>query len=247
MRVNKNLIFAVTGSFGLISSVYFAIKDTRKNIEALDNLKENGFTKETAVPVVKGYWKTILAGGVTLASIIGSNVVSGLVIAGLTSELNYMRLNRDKIAEKVRKCVPNGDNLVKDAMLENVIVDNDKRKITVEETGNGDVLCFEGYSGRYFRSSLEAVSDALRRFADRFESGEYVNFNDLYKELDIDTTRFGYDWGYAPGSCVYDAIEPFEYEIEDLAAVDHVEGKFKGERIILIDILTPPCECYMDL
>jgi hypothetical protein len=69
-------------------------------------------------------------------------------------------------------------------------------RCSIEDTGYGDMLCMEGYSGRLFYSSMRAVNDALRKWSKRFKEGDNVSFNDLYDLLNIVQTGFGHQWGY---------------------------------------------------
>lgn len=69
-------------------------------------------------------------------------------------------------------------------------------RCSIEDTGYGDLLCMEGYSGRLFYSSMRAVNAGLKKWSQRFRDGENVSFNDLYRYLNIAETGFGHQWGY---------------------------------------------------
>lgn len=71
-------------------------------------------------------------------------------------------------------------------------------KPSIELTGKGDQLCYDAYGGRWFRSSCEAVGEAVEFFMDEYERGNRLNYNDLYALLGISQTAFGYQYGYSP-------------------------------------------------
>ena len=80
---------------------------------------------------------------------------------------------------------------------------------TIEETGHGNLLCYETYGGRLFRASEEWVQKAISTFVENYnracrmfdedpahEYYEVFSFNDLYKLLNIIGSEFGDRFGY---------------------------------------------------
>lgn len=245
---NKALIFTVLGCIGVVSTTLLAIHESMKVCEYLDKKAEEEEKESLPKKVLHtayDYKFTLLSGALTMGSIVLSYGSSQKVIAGLSVTAAAAIANRDAILDTVRDYTSESPDVEKCVRMDALRTTDYKG--TIEETGNGDVICIEGYSGRIFRSSLEAVEDALRTYADRFAEGEYVNFNDLYKLLDIEETHFGFQFGYAPGSDFYDVFEPFKYEVTDIPAEHNHAGKYKGQHIILIDIYTYPMECYMEV
>ena len=167
-------------------------------------------------------------------------------VASITAAAGYLSTKADKYKNKIRE-IAGGDVLKKvgiDAASESL-----KRSPTFEETGNGSLICLEGFSGRWFRSSEEAVRAAMQRIAERFGDGEYLSFNDIYDELGIVKTHFGNEFGYAPGSDFYDMefyydadVIPYEELTQDAKAAVP-----KGASVLVIDIYTYPMECYMEV
>ena len=92
---------------------------------------------------VKCYIPTAISGVLTVASIWGSRKLSATQLASLVGAAGYLASKRKKVAE-----------------LTTAQMD---KPVSVEETGNGDILCLEAFSGRWFRSSVEAVEEAADR------------------------------------------------------------------------------------
>ena len=81
---------------------------------------------------------------------------------------------------------------------------------TLEDTGYGDLLCYESYGARPFLSSEKEARAGVQRFVDKYkymcklydndpdrEHCEIMNFNELYHELHILESTFGKEWGYS--------------------------------------------------
>lgn len=69
---------------------------------------------------------------------------------------------------------------------------------SVEHTGRGDLLCYDGYGGRWFRSSRQAVEEAVDHLLEQYENGEWINYNDLYMLLGMAESDFGEQNGWSP-------------------------------------------------
>lgn len=172
----------------------------------------------------------------TCACIIGSNRVSAKEIAALTATCGYLAANRDKIEQTVEK------KFGKEKLAE-VKAESKPKYIgqTIEETGLGDELFFEGYSGRWFRSSIEAVSCAEEELSERFVNGESVCLNDFYELLGIEKTHFGHQFGWPASEDWYDFSNGIVFE-NSYAAPD---PESKADWVI--DLYTYPTECWEEI
>lgn len=107
---------------------------------------------------------------------------------------------------------------------------------TIETTGNGDLLCIEGFSGRIFRSSQDAVIDAEEHLIEQYIDPDcgYCSMNDFYRYLGIEETIFGWQYGWANTEEEWYPNEPIEFhnELVDAGA----PGNDFGEPIYCIDI-----------
>ena len=118
---------------------------------------------------------------------------------------------------------------------------------SVEETGNGTLLCFDGFSGRYFRSSEKHVRNAIKEFCDMYASGDYISWNELYRLLGIAVTHFGAKYGY-PGNNDYRNCGELKFNITLVPACEHFEKM--GEDVLVFEPLDEyyyPCDFYMEV
>ena len=205
------------------------------------------------------YIPAIGSGLVTAGCILGSHHVSSKEIAALTATAGYLTANRDKIKKKLEEVV--GTEKAKEietqaaveAAKENKQLEkktNPPKKTiahgeSIEWTGKGPLKCLEGYSGRYFYSTLEAVKDAQKKLNNRLHCGEYVCLNDLYELYGITKTHFGHQFGWPSNSDFICNVDEDEEPIEFENTI--VQDDFTGETILLIDIHTYPMECWQEV
>jgi len=78
---------------------------------------------------------------------------------------------------------------------------------SIEYTGSGDQLCYDGFGGRWFRASIEAVQEGIHFFREMYYEvpdsphefeGNYVSYNDLYGLWNIEVSILGDEYGYSP-------------------------------------------------
>ena len=120
---------------------------------------------------------------------------------------------------------------------------------SIEYTGFGNQLCFEGYGGRWFRSSEERVRDAVDIFCMELANGNYINFNDLYANLGIEQTHFGAQWGYSPDVDSGWGYSTIRFDVTLVDDLDHELVRKMGESILIIepDFDCYPIECYLEV
>lgn len=131
---------------------------------------------------------------------------------------------------------------------------------TVEETGKGNLLCYEAYGGRLFRSDEGAVREAVEKFIDDYSTAclrsaedpasvyvEVFSFNDLYNLFGILPTHFGDLFGY---SSTPDAVQDLKFRVELCSPKDNFIAEQFGEDVLVIepfDAYAYPCEYYKEL
>ena len=116
---------------------------------------------------------------------------------------------------------------------------------TIEITGNGNLLCYEGFFGRWFRSSEDCVREAVDKFMQLYAEGNYINYNDLYSLLNIAVTHAGNEYGYSPSE---DYRCNMEFDIVRVPEDENFEG-MKEEVLVLEPAgrYSYPFDCYMEV
>ena len=257
-KKNSNYILAAGAVIGLGATVYFVAKGQMRADEILAKRKEEAdpeieevLTKKELLKMTwKCYIPAAISTGATLFCIVGSTYISAKQIAALTASVAAIRASRDQLEQAIREKY--GDEALVELKKKMTLFKPEKEvviiKTTAEETGNGDLLCFEGYSGRWFRSSPEAVKKAIDELEDQIRRYDCASLNDFYRFLGIEETHFGNEHGwidYEYDSCVEeyrDGDDWMPIRIETFQDFDwHM-----GEDVLYMDIYTYPIESYYE-
>lgn len=228
MKINWNKVLPVVSCTGVAATCGLSFWGGRKYEEKKE---ENG--KKALLYLIPG-----LAAAVgSMISIAVNKKITGKEIAVLTGSCAYLVHERDKFKEVMKEKLVNEAGMNEEKAEETIqeateevhkrmaaeIVHNDE-KFSIpyaEESGHGDTLCIDGWSGRVFKASKEWVESAIAKFKAFYEvDHSCVCLNDLYELLNILPTHMGWRWGYpadAEGTCGFgvDTLDIYVNYIED--------------------------------
>ena len=191
-----------SGVAAMITSTILAVKATPKAMRQIEDAKsDRGVTILRPKDIVKVTWKTYLPSVVTGVAGVGciltgtaQNTRKRAAIAAVYS-MSESTLRQYK--DEVRKMVGDeqADELDKQVAKskmkeETVIIDRDDSEY-IEQTGFGQTLCYDSLSGRYFKSSVNAIDRAVNNFNKLLIGENYATLNDLYNEFGISTIGLG--------------------------------------------------------
>jgi hypothetical protein len=243
-KLISGLLFGASLALSAASSIMAAYRQPKYE-QVLCGLKEGKFKKPVAI--AKTHWPSMVLWGASASCAIAGKVIDVKAIAGLASTAGYLALTRDKWKARFRDFAGEEEyERAEEEIIREVVCTAGP---SVEETDRGDQLCFEAYSGRWFRSDKLAVDKAVAEFKKRFEDGDYLCFNDLYQLLGIAETHFGFQVGYANSPDYYDDvpdIQAFMVEPND-RGMKQVFGKLINESVYVIETFTYPMECWMEV
>lgn len=191
------------GIAGMVTTTIFAVRATPKALRLMDEKKkELDVDKLTVKETIKTTWKcyipSVVTGSVSIACIIGARSVdakrkAALATAYKLSETAFAEY-REKVTETIgeRKERDIRDKIDKDRIEKHPI---DNREIII--TATGDTLCFDYYSKRYFKSSIDAIKKAENEINRQLLLESYVSLNDVYYELGLAGTDYGDKMGWS--------------------------------------------------
>lgn len=201
---NSPEIITGIGIAGMITSVVLAVKATPKAVVIIeDTKKDNDKESLTALETVKCTWKCYIPTVITCASsavcIIKASSINAKRNAALIAAYKIAETSLDEFKSKVAENI--GIEKVHD--IKNQIM-NDKIKrdehkienITIEN--DGDVLCYDSLSGRYFKSNPDKIKSAindLNRYMN-VSSDMSVSLNEYYEALGLKETKLGDELGW---------------------------------------------------
>lgn len=79
-----------------------------------------------------------------------------------------------------------------------------EKTVPIEDTGTGDVIFTETFTGRRFRASLMTVANAMDKLQETFAVCGFVTLNDFYNLLCIEETLSGEVLGWTKDQMVLD-------------------------------------------
>lgn len=189
-RKHSPEILTAMGVSGMIASTVMAVQATPKALQKVKDKEEAEGRKLTKIEVVKECWKcyipTVITTTVSAACIIGANSVHSRRNAALAAAYSFsetaLRDYKDKTLEAV------GEK--KEQEIRNEVAKEQVQRVERSDrdiflTGDGDELCFDPLSGRYFRSStlfLKKCENVLNR---RMRDEMTVSLNEFYREIHL--------------------------------------------------------------
>jgi hypothetical protein len=210
--VNKNspTILTGLGVGGLLSSVFLSIKATKKAVEILEYEKEfryqEGLTKKRDTPIdildtIELTWKCyvptmamILA---TTACMIGSNHISLRRNAALASLLTFtettLREYQTKVVEEIGKAK---EEKIRGEIAQDKLNANPADEKMIVLTGKGNYLCYDTFSGRYFRSDVDILQRKANEFNARLIREGWLSINEFYYEVGLESIELGDEMGW---------------------------------------------------
>lgn len=137
----------------------------------------------------------ILLGAATIASIVWANQISAKRAAALAAAygMSQDRLQqyKNKLEEKLTG--PKHETAVQEMAQERVDKSPPREVIIM---GNGDVLCFDEYTGRYFRSTHQNIMQAQNKVNDDLFQVQYASLSSFYDELGLKPTSMSNELGW---------------------------------------------------
>ena len=226
------------GIAGMVVSTVLAVKATPKALRLVEEAKKRETvevlpTKE----VVKVTWKCYIPAAVTgifsVSCLIFSTAVHSRRNAALATACSIseaaLKEYRDKVIETVGE---KKETIIRDAIAKDHINQNPVSSNEVILTGKGDVLCYEIWSGRYFRSDIEKLRKIENDLNREMIGDMYVTLNDFYDLIGIPNVKIGDDLGW---SISRSSIEmSFSSQLTE-----------DGTPCLVVGFVTPPYYDYM--
>lgn len=175
-----------------------AIKKAEAEFEG-DELKEKKteITVEAVKEIAPAVIPPIVTGATAIACCIGSNSVNLRRQAVLSAAYNVAQSTLAEYKDKLPEIVGKGKaEKVMDAIAEDHVRKNPPSDNQIIITGDGECLCYDDYSGRYFKSNPEKIREAVNDVNAELMSYMYVSLNDFYRKIGLATIKLGDDLGW---------------------------------------------------
>lgn len=232
VRKHAPTILSFSAVVGLGATVIFAVKATPKATEIIEErnrklkeLEENAGEKTEPKELRKEKLKVHAETAIELAPVVGPAVTTGLFTT--LCIIGADRINVGRIAN-----LSAGYDILKDSFIRykksNVAEIGEKKEHETElkaaqsriddstlseeftiNTGYGNIIYFDAITGRYFRSSKQAIERAVNHVNKGITDFMFVSLNEFYYELGVPQVKLGdeFGWNDVPLEVTYNYTE----------------------------------------
>jgi hypothetical protein len=190
------------GIAGMITTTVLAVKATPKALQLIEEKKRELETDElSVVDTVKTTWKcyapAVVTGTLSTICLIGSNSVSTRRTAAIATAYKISETALEEYRAKVVETIgEKKEQIIKDKVAEEQLKKNPISKNEVIITEKGNTLCYDAWSGRYFKSDIEKIKKVQNDMNYRLINDMYVSLNEFYSALGLNTVDMGYELGW---------------------------------------------------
>lgn len=198
---NSPLILTYISVAGVLSTTILAVKATPRALQDLINSQEfaekNLTTRETVEITWKHYIPAAVSGAVTIASIIGAHSVHTRRNAALVTVYSITETALKEYQAKVKEQLgENKERKVREEVAKDYIANTPMVNAEVHITGTGEQLCYDSFTGRYFKSDIETIRKAQNDINARIINEMYASHNDFYRLIGLSGTTYGEEVGW---------------------------------------------------
>ena len=242
VKTNAPAILTASACAGTIATAILTAKSTTLAIEKIadyceDNLRspEELSWKEKFAVSYRVYIPPAITGVCTLVSIIASNRIqyargAAFALAYSGSEAAFKRY-REAVADVVK---PKDVEKVKSRVAEKSVQSaGEPFPGTVLVASSGNVLCYDIFSGRYFKSDIETIRRVENNINGQLNLECYASLNEFYAGLGLPPIAAGELVGWS---------DPNSLSVEFGSQLTE-----KGEPVLTIDFLVQPRENYFKI
>lgn len=191
------------GIAGMITTTVLAVGATPKAVKILEARKEEmGVEKLPVKEVVKSTWKCYIPAAVTgvtsIACVVSSTVIGSKRTALFATAYEVVKTTHNQYRQKVIETIgEKKEKGIQDAIAQDNINNNPVDINTVIVTGKGESLCYDTYSGRYFKSDMNTIERAINELNYQMTHNEpYISLNEFYTLIGLEDTQLGDDLGW---------------------------------------------------
>ena len=194
------------GIAGMISTTVLAVQATPKALDLIARAEDKKFdnghgNKLTVSEKMKVAWKpyipAFISGVASISCIVGASSVNARRNAALAAAYNLSQTALTEYKDKVVETIgEKKEQAIKDKIAKEKVEKDPVSKSEVIITEKGNTLCYDAATGRYFRSDIDKIKNAVNELNFRLLNEMYVSLNDFFSELGLSHTDLGDDLGW---------------------------------------------------
>lgn len=208
------LILTGIAAAGTITTAFLAAKASFKAAEVLQEetdilLEKHGSAqrvidsgewltmKDKTKLVWKLYIPTLANAALTVTCCIAANRIGTKRAAAMAAAYKISERAFEEYREKiVEKLGTNKEREARDDIAQDRVRKNPVGNAEVIITDGGDVLCYDMYTGRYFRSDMNTIKKAQNDLNAQILNNFYASLNDFYSLIGLSHVQSGEDLGW---------------------------------------------------
>lgn len=198
---------AVAGFIGTVILTIKAVPKAEeilaKQREKMDDIAEDDkearkeVTLETIKEMAPVVIPPVVMGVSAVACCIGSNSVNLRRQAVLSAAYNTAQTALTEYKDKLPAIVgPGKAKKVEEEIAADKVKSNPPDSNQIFVTGRGETVCYDSYSGRYFKQDPEKIREVVNDLNERILSEMYISLNEFYQEVGLPKTKLGDDFGW---------------------------------------------------
>lgn len=199
---NSPGILTGMGVVGVISTGLLSAKAgirVNKIIRDMEQFREIPPTREEKF---KAVWlevvPPVMTGASTIVCIIAANRIGNNRAAAIAAAMTMSEKAFDEYREKVIEKLGEREEAKARTEIAQARVDRNPNEVIVIEGGT-DVLCYEEYTGRYFRSNMEELRRAENHVNHQVIHENYASLSDFYDVIGLEHTAISDEVGWKGG------------------------------------------------
>lgn len=216
---NDRTILTALSLAGLLATAYAAykagpkvekaVKHAKKDLELVapgDKEAKRAVVSEAAKKIVPAVVPTVIMATATGACILGNHKASSRRIAVLSAAYTVSETAMRELNGKMNEMLgENKTKAIKDAIVKDGLVRDGNEGYPhnnqIIMTGNGEVLCKDVQTGRYFKSNAEKIQQAINKLSHDILSEMWVSLNDFYELIGLPMVPLGDELGWNVDDC----------------------------------------------
>lgn len=194
-------ILASLAIVGVAATVYVTSKTSvkaNKELEKLEYESEEKPTKlEKAKAVAPIFIPTFAVSAGTIVCIAGSHYISLKRLAAVAAAYSATESKLKEFKKKAEEIVgKNKTTKIEDEIAKDKVHMVEPTESNVYISGKGNTLCYDEWSGRYFKSDIESIRKAQNDLNAMLLTDLWVSLNDLYYRIGLPGIKIGEELGW---------------------------------------------------
>lgn len=203
---NSPVILSALGVTGTLTTAYLTGRASFKAADViadeqyrLDHKAKNHILdfQEKLELIWKLYIPAIGTGTLTVACVVCANRISNSRAAALATAYTISEKAFTEYSDRViERFGPSKEREVRDSVAQDHVTNNPVSEREVIIAGSGEVLCYDAYTDRYFKSSMEELKKAQNDLNYMLITDTVASLTDYYNKVGLPRTAFSDDVGW---------------------------------------------------